>query len=132
MPDLLTPVRELVLSPPTKFLGLAVGPGLLSGFVDLPVLIPGTVNPSYGVSIVLGTYPPAAGRTFTEVPTFQYPWLLVTLWSRTFDSQDVPVERHRISDAVAEIRWFTPGIQRITLEFTSGYEAHVNYLIILG
>lgn len=132
MPDLLTPVREVIFSPPTQFLGLAVGPGLLSGFVDLPLLVPGTVNPSYGVSIVLGTYPPAAGRTFTEVPTFHRSWLLVTVWSRTFDGQDIPVERVSIRDAVAELRWFAPGVNRVTLEFAPGYEAHVNYLIILG
>lgn len=132
MPDLLTPVREVIFSPPTKFLGLAVGPGLLSGSVDLPVLVPGTVNPSYGVSIVVGTYPAAAGRTFTEIPTFQKRWLLVTIYSRTFDNQDIPVERVAIYDAVAEVRWFAPGVDRVTFEFAPGYEAHVNYLIILG
>jgi len=132
MPDLLSPVREVIFSPPTKFLGLAIGPGLLSGFVDLPILVPGTANPSYGLSLVVGTYPPAAGRTFTEIPTFQRRWCLVSIYSRTFDSQDIPVERVSLYDAVAEVRWFAPGINRVTLELAPGYEAHVNYLIILG
>lgn len=132
MVDLLTPVKELVLNPPVKLLGLAVGPGILSGFVDLPVLVPGTVNPSYGISIVITNPPAAAGRTFTEIPTFYRSWLLVTVFSRTFDNDDIPIQRVAIRDAVSSVRWFAPATQRVTLEFAPNYEAHVNYLIILG
>lgn len=132
MPDVVQPVKDLLQQPSTGFLGLHPGPGLLSGTVDLPILVPGTVIPSYGIAIVVSNPPPAAGRSFTEIPTFQWPYLLVSVFGRTFDGFLLPVERHRVSDGEAEIRWFAPGVQRVTLEFRPGWEAHVNYLILLG
>lgn len=132
MPDVIQPVKDLLQQPATGFLGLHPGPGLLTGSVDLPVLVPGTVIPSYGIAIVVSNPPVAAGRTFTEIATFERPWLLVTLFGQTFDGFNLPVERFAVQDAEAELRWFAPGIKRITLEFRPGWEAHVNYLILLG
>ena len=132
MADVLVPIKSLLEQPPAGILGLSTRPGLLSGFVDLPILVPGTVNPPYGISIVVSNPPPAAGRTFTEIPRFQHPWLLVRLFAATFDGQHLVVESFDVEDAQAEIRWYAPGIVRVTLEFSPGWEAHVNYLILLG
>lgn len=132
MADVLLPVKSLLEQPPAGILGLSTRPGLLSGFVDLPILVPGTVNPSYGIVLVVSNPPPAAGRTFTEIPTFQHDWVLVRLFASTFDQQHLPVETVHVKDAQAEIRWYAPGIVRVTLEFAPGWEAHVNYLILLG
>lgn len=132
MPDLLLAVNDLLREPPTGLLGLSPGPGLISGFVDLPILLPGTVNPSYGLTWNVTSFPPAAGRSFTEIQTFQYPYCLVTAFGRTFDGFDLPLERVRIVDAQVELRWFGPGLSRITLEFRPGWEVGASYLIILG
>lgn len=132
MAESLVPVKALLEQPPTGILGLSPQPGLLGGTVDLPILVPGTVIPSYGIAVVVSNPPPAAGRSFTEIPTFQHPWLLVRLFAGTFDGFQLPVEAFDVKDAQTEIRWYAPGIQRVTLEFAAGWEAHVNYLILLG
>lgn len=132
MPDLLLAVNDLLREPPTGVLGLSPGPGVLSGFVDLPILLPGTVVPSYGITLVATDPPPAVGRTFTAIPTFERPYCLVTLFGRTFDGFELPVERHAIRDRDAEIRWYAPGLARVWLEIAPGWEITVNYLIILG
>lgn len=130
MVDLLTPIRELVFSPPTRFLDRNIAPGDRDTSGDLPVLIPGTPFPSYGLVVTAVDWPPAVGRNFTEIATFQRPYVLVTLFSETFSGSLIPVERHRIYDRIAEIRWFGPGIQRISYELTPGFLVNFNYLYI--
>jgi len=132
MVDVLTPVKEIIQSPPTGLLGLAIGPGLLSGAGTLPLVVPGTLIPTYGVSVVVTSFPPTTGRTFHQIPIFQRPYLLITVFSRTFDNFDIPVERLPIYDADAEVRWLGPGVARATYEFAPFFEADVRSLIILG
>lgn len=133
MVDLLTPVREAITNPPTPVLGFGIVPGNpLSGSFDLPVTNLGTINPVYGYSFVNTTFPPAAGRSFAEVPTFARAWMKLTVWEETFDGFQIIRDQQFVRSAEGQIRWYFRTAKRLRVEIVPGFEAHFDSLIILG